>query len=534
MGRAYDDMDLAVIDTIGNRTLPKLFAEQISLHAKHPWLVVESRDGTVIELTYAEFGARADRLAAGFTEFGIRKGDKVVVQLPNCVEFVLALFALARIGAVMVPCNPLQADREMEHILSVSDAVALIAHPDRLVALSDVLAQLPAVRRLVTVGGSAITGAISFAQLLESEAVVAPVDLDPEDPVQMLFTSGTTARPKAVVLTHANCLWSGVRDAHGLLLDQSDRMLTVLPLFHLNAQSVSMLPALTVGGTLVLLEEYHASKFWGQVQAHGATHLSLVAMLARTLMKQPERADDAAHSLRRVVYAINVTEAERVAFERRFSVELINGYGLSEAMTTVALMPVNGHKRWPSVGLPTLGRAIRIVDDAGRELGPHEVGEIQVHGVPGRTLMKEYYKDPQATADTIIDGWLRTGDNGFVDEDGYLYFVDRKKDMIKRAGENVSASEVEFVLAEHPGVARAAVIGVPDPIRDEAVKAYIELHEPGSLSEEELIRHCETRLAKFKVPTIVEFREQLPVTSVGKVEKKVLRAESQLQATEPN
>jgi carnitine-CoA ligase len=519
-----------VIDAIGNRTLPMLFDEQAELRPQHPWLVFEDRHGAVTEFTYAEFGVLVERLAAGFSEMGICPQDKVVVQLPNCVEFVLALFALARLGAVLVPCNPLHSGPEMEHVLRLSEAVALLARPRDLAALADVVAGIPAIRSLVSVGDAVTARSVPFAQLLETSTTATPPQISPEDPVQMLFTSGTTARPKAVVLTHANCLWSGIRDAHGVLLDHSDRLLTALPLFHLNAQSLSMLPALTVGGTLVLLEEYHASKFWEQIQAHRATQTALVAMLARTLMKQPALPSDAQHSLRRVIYAINMTEPERVAFEQRFGVTLINGYGLSEAMTTVSLMPVNGPKRWPSVGLPALGRAIRIIDDTGREQPPHEVGEIQVHGVPGRTLMKEYYNDPQATAETIVDGWLRTGDNGFLDEFGYLYFVDRTKDIIKRAGENVSASEVEFVLSEHPHVVRAAVIGVPDAIRDEAVKAYIELDQPGSLTAQELIRHCEARLAKFKVPTIVEFRDELPVTSVGKIEKKALRAESEQPA----
>jgi carnitine-CoA ligase len=521
-----------VIDVVGNRTLPMLLGEQVARRPDHPWLIFEDRDGVVTEYPYAEFGRLVERLAHGLSALGIAQQDKVVVRLPNCAEFALCLFALAHLGAVLVPCNPLHSGPEMEHMLSLSGARAIVARPDDLAELADVIAGAPAVRWPISVGDPVTPDATPFARLLEASGTAPSPRIDPEDPVQMLFTSGTTARPKAVVLTHANCLWSGIRDAHGVLLDQSDRLLTALPLFHLNAQSLSLLPALTVGGTLVLLEEYRATKFWGQIQAHRATQTALVAMLARTLLKQPARPSDREHSLRRVIYAINITEPERVEFERRFGVELINGYGLSEAMTTVSLMPVNGPKRWPSVGLPALGRAIRIVDDDGHELPTNEVGEIQVRGIPGRTLMKEYHNDPQATAQAIVEGgWLRTGDNGFVDELGYLYFVDRKKDMIKRAGENVSASEVEFVLAEHPRVARAAVIGVPDPIRDEAVKAYVELDEPGTLTEDELIRHCEARLAKFKVPTIVEFRAELPVTSVGKIEKKALRAESALETT---
>jgi crotonobetaine/carnitine-CoA ligase len=284
--------------------------------------------------------------------------------------------------------------------------------------------------------------------------------------------------------------------------------------------------ALTLGATAVVLEQFSASRFMAQVRRHAATHTSLVAMLLRTLLAQPANPADAVHALRRVSYAINVTDAEKDEFERRFAVQLINGYGLSEAMTEVTVCPVHGPQRWPSIGLPVLDRQVRILDAEGREVPQGQVGEIAVHGVPGRTIMLGYYNDPRATARTVIDGWLRTGDNGYADELGYLYFVDRSKDIIKRAGENVSASEVEQALAEHPGIAQVAVIAVPDPIRDEAVKAFVVAQAGVTLSEEDVRAHCAARLARFKVPTVIEFREALPMTSIGKVEKRRLREEA--------
>jgi crotonobetaine/carnitine-CoA ligase len=286
-----------------------------------------------------------------------------------------------------------------------------------------------------------------------------------------------------------------------------------------------LLPALGAGATLVLIEEYSASKFWGQVRRHRATHTSLVAMLLRTLMLQPAEESDRDHCLRTVNYAINVPAAEKDAFEQRFGVELINGYGLSEAMIGVCAAPLHGDRRWPSIGPPAIDRLVKVVDDEGNDVPAGVVGEIVVWGVPGRTITAGYYKDPQATERAIVDGWLHTGDNGYADEDGFLFFFDRKKDVIKRAGENVSASEVEVALLEHPAVRIAAVIGVPDPIRDESVKALIVVADGETLGEEEIVEHCRRRLAPFKVPTIVEFRDSLPLTSVGKVEKKVLRAE---------
>jgi crotonobetaine/carnitine-CoA ligase len=281
---------------------------------------------------------------------------------------------------------------------------------------------------------------------------------------------------------------------------------------------------MTAGACLVMLEEYRATRFWGQVREHRATLTGLVAMLLRTLMAQPPAAEDRDHVLRLVNYAINVPDAERAAFEERFGVTLANGYGLSEAMLTVCHVPIHRPKRWPSIGLPAGERRVRVVDEAGEEVAAGEVGEITVHGVPGRTLMKGYYKDPAATADAIRDGWLHTGDNGWADELGYLYFFDRKKDVIKRAGENVSAMEVETVLLEHPEIALAAVVAAPDPIRDEAVKAFVVRREGSALEIEAIQAFCAERLAPFKVPTIVELRDELPLTSVGKVQKRALRA----------
>jgi crotonobetaine/carnitine-CoA ligase len=341
----------------------------------------------------------------------------------------------------------------------------------------------------------------------------------------MLFTSGTTAAPKGVLLTHANWLWSGERATHMLMTDPTDRFLTVLPAFHVNAQSTTLLAALTVGARAIFVEEYHATQYWGQVRRHGATRISLVAMLVRTLLAQPATYEDRDHALRTVIYSINIPTEEKERFETRFGVRLQNAYGLTEAMTTVAIAPLYGPRRWPSIGRPAIDREVRIVDEEGQAVPMGETGEILVKGIPGRTLMKGYYKDGTATEAALEGGWLHTGDNGRFDEKGYLYFVDRKKDVIKRGGENVSATEVESVLAEHPGIAAAAVIGIPDAIRDEAVMAFVVPEQGCALTAEQVAAYCSQRLARFKVPTIIEFRDELPQTSIGKVEKKRLRAE---------
>jgi crotonobetaine/carnitine-CoA ligase len=512
-----------VVDHIGSRTVPDLLGERVARSPEKVAMVFERR-GHVREYTYAELGDAVARVASGLAGLGVGEEDKVVLHLANCPEFVFTFLALARIGAVGVPSNTANRAEELTHILGFSDAKLLVTSREYVELFGEVLPQTTGIERIVVTDDDAPAPHVPFRSLLESVAQCDAVTVGSEAPLEIIFTSGTTSRPKGVVLTHANWLWSGERATHWLRIDDRDRLLTALPLFHVNAQSFTLMASLTVGATAIFLDAYSASSFLEQVRRHGATHTSIVAMLLRTLLAQPASSDDAVHSLRRVSYAINVPTPEKDEFERRFAVELLNGYGLSEAMTEVTVCPVYGEKRWPSIGQPAFGREVRVVDEAGEEVEQGDVGEITVRGVPGRTIMKEYYKDPEATARTIVDGWLHTGDNGYFDEAGYLYFFDRRKDMIKRAGENVSASEVELVLSDHPAIAVAAVIGIPDAIRDEAVMAFI-VAEPGTtLTIEEVVEHCQQRLARFKVPTVIEFHEQLPTTSIGKVEKRQLRS----------
>ena len=517
------------MDLIGARNVRDLLEERARRYPDKPYLVFEDQAGNVREYVYADFLAEVQRVAAGFASLGIAKGDAVVIHLPNCPEFLFTWFGLGWIGAVAVPSNTANTAPEMRHVIGFSDAIAVVTSATYAQVIDEAVESLSSVKhRIVARGADAVgTGWTPYEELVAVDQPAPEVEVVSDDVMQMIFTSGTTSRPKAVMLTHANCLRSGERASRSAAVDDSDRLLTALPAFHVNAQSMTILASLTVGGTCVLLEEYRASQFWRQVREHRATSVSLVAMQVRTLLAQPPAETDRDHSLRRNFYAINVLDAEKDEFERRFGVELVNGYGLSEAMTIVTVAPVFGEKRWPSIGLPAYDRLVRIVDVDGRDVPTGEPGEIIVWGIQGRTLMKGYFKDPDATAQTIRDGWLYTGDNGYFDEKGYVYFFDRKKDVIKRAGENISASEVEAALLLDDRIQEAAVIGVTDPIRDEAVKAFVVAVEGVELTEEQVIEHCQAHLASFKVPTFVEILPALPKTSIGKIEKKALRRREQ-------
>jgi crotonobetaine/carnitine-CoA ligase len=522
IGRQSDGVDI-----VGNRTVRDFLTERASRYGDKTCLEFDAADGQRSTLSYRELLDQVCAVAGGFAADGIAKGDAVVIHLPNSPEFLLSWFGLVWIGAVAIPSNTANTATELRHILDHAGAVGVVTCPSYTETFRQVLDQDGATSRVrhryVARSSEPTAGWSALASFLAKPVDPPEVDLAAEDLAELIFTSGTTALPKAVMLTHANLLHGGEREARSLFLDATDRSLTALPLFHVNAQSITTLSTLTVGGTVLLLEEYRATQFWQRVQDLQATMVTLVAMQVRTLLAQPPASTDRDHQLRRVMYAINVLDEEKEAFEKRFGVELINGYGLSEAFTLVTLAPVHGEKRWPSIGLPTLDRRVRIVDDEGHDVPAGEVGEIVVAGTPGRSIMQGYFHDPDATAAAIRDGWLHTGDNALMDAKGYVYFFDRLKDMIKTAGENVSASEVERILLTHPDIAEAAVIGIPHPIRDEVVKAYVVPAGDATLTSAAVIAHCTAHLARFKVPAEVEILDALPKTSIGKVEKKTLR-----------
>ncbi len=306
-------------------------------------------------------------------------------------------------------------------------------------------------------------------------------------------------------------------------LTPEDRQLIVLPLFHGNAQYYSVMSALTVGASIAITEKFSASRYFKQAIRLGATVGSLFAAPIRMILAQKYDPADRINSMRVIWFAQSVAEEQVKRFESQFDVSLLQMYGMTETIGVPLMNPIDGVRKNMSIGKPTLGYEVKITDENGNEVPKGQVGQITVKGIAGRTLMKDYFKNPSATAETLRDGWLYTGDNARLGEDGYFYFVDRIKDMIKRAGENVAANEVESVLADHPAVYESAVIGVPDEIRDEAIIAYIILKESFEITAEELLSYCRERLAKFKVPDSIHFVDDFPRTSVGKIQKHIIR-----------
>ena len=327
------------------------------------------------------------------------------------------------------------------------------------------------------------------------------------------------------MVTHDNYLKAGSTVADALEISEHDRHLVVLPLFHGNAQYYSTMSALICGASMVLMDRFSASRYFDKCRQYNCTVSSLFAAPMRMILAQPERASHRTNSLRVVIYAQNITEQQTLDWSRRFNAPLSQLWGMTETMGPPLMNPLRGVRKNWTMGKSIGGYEVQLINERGNQVAPGEIGEIIVRGIPGKTIMSGYFKNPEATSSTIRDGWLHTGDNAIQDEDGYFRFVDRLKDMIKRSGENVSAGEVESVLLQHRAVFECAVVGIRDEIRDQKIAAVVVCKENEKTSERELIEFCAQHLASFRVPEIVIFKDQLPKTSVGKIQKNLIRTE---------
>lgn len=495
----------------GQDTIASVLSATAARYPDRPFLLFEREPGVVEQTSWAEMAGRAGRTAGALRRLGIAPGDRVNVHLTNCPEFFDLWFGAALLGAAIVPTNPQSTADELGYVLSHARCRLSVTEPGLIATARQAAgASLPVV--------STAEGWVSPDDRAPSEPGPGPRDV-----LGILYTSGTTSRPKGVLVSHAAYLHVGDVVAGHLRLRPDDRQLVVLPLFHGNAQYYSSMSAFVTGASVALSPRFTASRWSEQARVTGSTVASLFAAPIRMILAQPPAGHDAAHRLRAVMFAQNVTQAQLEEFESRFGVPLIQLYGMTETVVPPTMNPLYGERRGMSIGRPVLTSRIRITDSHGHDVAVGEPGELLVHGEPGATLMSGYLDNPGATAEALRDGWLYTGDTVRADTDGYLYFVDRRKDLIKRAGENVASTEVERVLNEHPAVFESAVIGIPDPVRDEAIHAVVVLHPGAAATEAELIGYCQQRLARFKVPSSIEFAGSLPRTSVGKIQKHLLR-----------
>ncbi|HEX7660365.1 MAG TPA: AMP-binding protein [Pseudonocardiaceae bacterium] len=462
-------------------------------------------------LDNAGFAMAVDQTASLLADLGVSAGDTVAVMLPNCVELVTSMFAAWRLGAALTPVNPVLTDDEVLYQLRDSAAVVLVGE-DRgrpLAAAADA-GFLPATALSArTLARETTTGGRTPAA--HSQA---------EDFALIIYTSGTTGRPKGVLLDHANLSAMTASLIEALTLGPADTSLVVLPLFHANGLVVSVLSALRAGGDIDITGRFDASTFWDIVAARRPTYLSAVPTIYARLEAQAPRAVDTS-SLRFVICGAAPMPADLIGrFEARFGVPIIEGYGLSEGTVASTLNPISGPRKPGTVGVALPGQHVAIMAADGTRLPRGGRGEVIIRGA---NVMRGYLGKPDATEAVLRDGWLHTGDVGYLDDDGYLVLVDRIKDMIIRGGENIYPKEIEDVLYQHPAVLEAAVIGRADAVLGEVPVGYVALRPGAAVDVVELAEHCRARLARYKVPQEIRVLPQLPKNSVGKLVKGFLR-----------
>jgi long-chain acyl-CoA synthetase len=474
--------------------------------------------------SYAEFHHRVTEVAAGLRAAGVQRGDVVGVVLRNGPEYLEAWWAILWLGAVFNPVNPDLTLREALGILEDSGARTILCESARAADFESARPELPALRELIAVDQQA---ADPLAALRAHGTVADEAGVAPDDLMSLVYTSGTTGRPKGAMLSHRNFM-SDTRMLGELVpVVRGDTLGMVLPLFHVNAQLVTTVLPMLIGGQVAMWERFSASMFWDTVARFEPVTFSAVPTMLAALLHAPGADEAETNTVRFVICgAAPLSPAMFERFEAKFGIAILEGYGLTEGACCSTLNPFVGPRKIGSIGRPIRGQDVEIRDDSGHVAADGEPGEVCVRGP---NVMHGYLNRPDATAETLRDGWLHTGDVGYRDADGYIFLVDRKKDMIIRGGENIYPREIEDVLLEHDGVQGAAVVGRPDAVRGEEVHAVVVLAAGADLSAVE--RHCRERLAPFKVPSSWEVADDLPKTSTGKIDKKPLRDRVRSAAT---
>lgn len=483
--------------------------------------------GVVVEecrLSFREFNARVNRLANALSGLGVKKGDKVATILPNCLSLLEAYWAMAKMGAVVVPLSPLLREKGLTTLIQDSDTETIIASPDFAEPLASIQHELRKIpeKRFILTGPSQVAGFENYDELTgqASEAEPPPTDIVDSDPYNIIYSSGTTGSPKGIVLTHY------IRCIYCMLFASTFRISPESIVLHsgsivFNGSFLTLMPAMYLGATYILHKSFDVRKFVETVEREKVTHVMMVPSQIVALLGSPQFSAEALKSLEMIGTVgapLHLEHKEKLncCLPGRFY-EL---YGLTEGFMTV--LDKNHYASKPnSVGPPQPFFEMQIINDRGQEAAPREIGEIIGRGP---ALMPGYYKRPDLTAQAIIDGWLHTGDLGYVDEDGFLYLVDRKKDMIISGGTNVFPKDIEEIIVQHPAVREVAVFGIPSEKWGETPLAAVILHQPGAVAPETLRDWINERVdARNQRVSAVAIMEDFPRSTAGKTLKRVMR-----------
>lgn len=508
------------------RTIAELPRHGLRLGDRRVALIHDSSKNTFAEL---EAGDRAT--ATGLISLGIARGERVAILLPNLPEYVHAYFGIPLAGAVTVPINTFLSPTEAAVVLADSKSRCLVTTRRRLATLAPHMEKLQHLDTIVLVEGEdgdepslprSVTR-VAWSDLARSgNGAALPEPASPDDVAVLTYTSGTTGSMKGVVLTHANLMANARSCLAAVKLRKGDRLLLFLPLFHSLTQLVCVIVPRLAALPVILLPGVDRSAIKSAIRKHRPTiFLAVPAIYAAMAEHPPGPILRTLNPIRLYICGGAPLETEVMRrFEAGWRRPLCEGYGLSEAAPVVSLNPVDGERRPGSVGVPLPGVAVRIARDGGGEADPDEVGEILVRG---RNVMAGYHERPEETAAVLQDGWLRTGDLGRKDKDGYIYIAGRRKELLIFRGMNVYPREVEEVLSNHPAVAEAAVVGLPDPKRGDVPHAAVALRVGSSATEGDLRLHCRERLARYKVPRSILVTDRLPRNATGKIVKEAVR-----------
>ena len=506
-------------------TLNKILKDGLEKHGRRTALISGKQ-----RLTYRQLHTCINRLASGLKNLGVQKGQRVAILLQNSPEFVISYFAITKIGAIVVPLNNMLKAEELKYIVEDSEASVIITSSHFCEAAYQLRLRIESLTGII-LADKAMPGTVFLGEIYRRfpDSSMA-VDVRRDDTAVILYTSGTTGKPKGAILTHYNLLSNASVSAEALGATHRDNFICMLPMFHSFAYTACILLPLSMGARVTILEsprpfsnvirniiKNRVTVFVGVPSIYNIlkdAHLPKIFTFPLLRFLNP---------LRLCISGAAALPVETLKkFEKKFRLPLLEGYGLTEASPVVSINPIKGVRKAGSIGLPLRDISVAIGTDDGRMLGAEEVGELLVKGP---NVMKGYFKLPVDTKKALRNGWLWTGDMAKIDKDGYIFIVDRKKDMVNVRGLNVYPKEIEELLYLHPKITEAAVIGVKDEHKGEVPKAFITLKDGEGMVEGEVIRFCRERIASFKVPKYVEFRDSLPKNATGKVLKESLRAE---------
>ncbi|MBN1348117.1 long-chain fatty acid--CoA ligase [candidate division KSB1 bacterium] len=494
---------------------------------KYPKLTAVSFMGQ--DTDYQTLNQSANKIAHALREMGVAKGDRVAIYCINSPFFVASYFGIQKLGATVVTINLLLHPKEVQYILKDSGAKVVIFYELFAEAVAAIKDQLPDLKGLILIGKSDKVAANNYVEIMQNApADPIEVDVDPKtDVAAILYTSGTTGNPKGAMLTHYNLMSNSASVAHTIGITHDDVILTVLPMFHSFAMTCCILAPVSQAGKILAIPKFDPIMVADAIQANQATLFFGVPSMYVMFLQLPPEKVSALDSLK---YCISggaaMPQEVMLQFEKKFGKLIYEGDGPTECSPVTTVNPIGGKRKIGSIGLPIRDVELKIVDDNGKELPVKTIGEIVVRGP---NVMKGYFNLPEATTESFFGEWFRTGDLGEKDEEGYFYIVDRKKDMLIVNGINVYPRHVEEVLYGHPAVAEAAVIGVPDKTHGEIPKAYVVLKPGATASAKDIRKFCMDNLGRFEIPRQVVFLEKLPKSATGKILKRELRKDGEIE-----